>query len=256
MIVRPKRNLLQRILNRSLHRFGFKPFPVRFESSLPEAGSDPATVFNAIYATNYWESDESKSGPGSERDATARYVPQLISMIRDFGIRSIFDAPCGDLNWMPEVIAATSVSYVGGDIAEEAVAHARLRHPDLDIREFDICEDEFPTADLWHCRDTLFHLSFKDIERAFVNAVNAQIEFAAITTHRARYLKNLDIRTGGFRLLDLERPPFNFPKPICYLRDYPPGHFPRYVAIWRIADLQSNIGSNQVPTPSNCESNL
>ena len=237
MIVLPKRNVLQRAINRSVHRFGIKPFPVRFESSLPEAGRDPATVFNAVYAANYWESAESKSGPGSERQTTARYVPQLIRAIRELGITSMFDAPCGDLNWMGEVIDQTGIGYIGGDVADEAVATAKLWRPDLEVRRFDICVDEFPAADIWHCRDTLFHLSFADIHNALTKAHSSKISYAAITTHRARYLSNLDIKTGGFRLLDLERPPFNFPKPLRYIRDFPAGQFPRFVAIWRMADL-------------------
>jgi hypothetical protein len=237
MFVLPKRNIVQRAINRSVHRFGIKPFPVRFESSMPQAGSDPDTVFNAIYAANYWESEESKSGGGSELRATARYIPQLVNAIGDLGIRSIFDAPCGDLNWMHLVIDQTGIDYIGGDIAREALDIARARRPDLDLRRFDICTDEFPKADLWHCRDTFFHLSFSDIRRTLERAKAADIEYAAITTHRALFLENLDIKTGGFRLLDLQRPPFNFPRPLRYLRDYPWGQFPQFVAIWRMRDI-------------------
>lgn len=237
MYVLPRRNLVQRAMNRATHRFGIKPFPVRFECSLPEAGADPETVFNAVYESNYWDSKESKSGGGSELSIASRYVPQLVQAIRDLGIRSMFDAPCGDLNWMPEVIDRTGIDYIGGDIAIEAIEIARARRPDLDIRRFDICADEYPSVDLWHCRDTFFHLSFADIGRAFDRLRASDIKYAAITSHRAIYLKNLDIKTGGFRLLDLEKPPFSLPRAICYLRDYPPGRFPRFVAIWETRQL-------------------
>lgn len=241
MFVVPKRNLVQRAINRSVHRFGIKPFPVRFESSLPEAGADPETVFNAVYAANYWDSDESRSGGGSELRIAERYIPRLVKAIRDLGIRSMFDVPCGDLNWMPAVIDETGIDYIGGDIATDALETARSRRPDLDIRHFDICSDDFPKADLWHCRDTFFHLSFAHIRQALARAAAADITYAAITTHRSLFLTNLDVATGGFRLLDLERPPFNFPKPIRYLRDYPWGQFPRYVAIWRMSDLRRTL---------------
>lgn len=224
-------------MNRVTHRFGIKPFPVRFECSLPQAGADPETVFNAVYDSNYWDSTESKSGGGSEMKAASRYVPQLIRTIEELGIRSMLDAPCGDLNWMPEVIDRTGIDYIGGDIASEAIEIARAKRPDLDTRRFDICTDEFPSVDLWHCRDTFFHLSFDDIRRALARLRESDIKYAAITSHRAIYLKNLDIKTGGFRLLDLERPPFSFPRPMRSLRDYPPGQFPRYVAIWKVSDL-------------------
>jgi hypothetical protein len=238
MFVLPRRNVVQRAMNRVTHRFGIKPFPVRFECSLPQAGADPGTVFNAVYESNYWDSAESKSGGGSELKAAQRYIPQLVEAIRTLGIRSMFDAPCGDLNWMPPVLDQTGIDYIGGDIADEAIAIARERRPDLDIRRFDICADDFPSVDLWHCRDTLFHLSFDAIRQALDRLRKSDIKYAAITTHRALYLKNLDIKTGGFRLLDLERAPFSFPRPLRYLRDYPPGRFPRFVGIWKVEDLR------------------
>jgi len=235
--VLPRRPLYQRALNRALRPFGINPFPIRFECTLPEAGADCGEVFNAVYASNYWDSEESKSGGGSTLEATGRYVPQLVSAIRDLNIASLFDAPCGDLNWMAQVIDRTGVRYVGGDIAEEALQTARRRRLDLDIRRFDICADDFPDADLWHCRDTLFHLSFADIRRALDRAKESQIRYVAITTNRSVWLENVDVGTGGIRLLDLERPPFNFPRAMRYLRDYSAGQFPRFVGIWRREDI-------------------
>jgi hypothetical protein len=230
VIVTPQRNIVQRALNRAGHRFGIKPFPVAFESSLPEAGQPD--VFDAVYETNYWDEPESRSGGGSTIEATADYRPQLIYWLKRLEIRLMFDAPCGDLNWMPLVLQQLDLHYIGGDISAGAVAEARKRCPDLDVRHFNICSDPFPDADLWHCRDALFHLSFDAIRAALGNAARSNVRYAAITTHRARLLRNLDIKTGGYRLLDLERPPFSLPKPLAYIRDYGQATFPRYVAIW------------------------
>jgi hypothetical protein len=232
MIVTPKRNIVQKIINRTVYRLGMKPFPVAFESSLDEAGAEPKTVFNAVYETNYWESEESGSGGGSTIARTELYRPQLVKLLDDLRIESMFDAPCGDLNWMPLVLASAKLHYSGGEIAESALATARRRQPDLDIRHFDLCADAFPDVDLWHCRDTLFHLSNADIWRALDRAAAANIKFAAVTTHKARLLENLDIKNGGFRLLDLERAPFNFPPALRYLKDYGRKEFPRFVGVW------------------------
>ena len=47
-------------------------------------------------------------------------------------------------------------------------------------------------------------------------------------------MRNIDITTGGWRVLDLERAPFNLPPPELRLKDYPvKTEFPRYVALWR-----------------------
>ena len=66
-------------------------------------------MFNAIYEADYWDTPESKSGGGSTIKATAQYVPQLIAAINELGVKSMFDAPCGDLNWMPLVIDQTGI---------------------------------------------------------------------------------------------------------------------------------------------------
>jgi hypothetical protein len=142
---------------------------------------------------------------------------------------------------MPDVLRQVDVKFIGGDVAVEAIAAARARCPDLDVRPFDICADAFPDVDLWHCRDTLFHLSFADIGRALAQATASNIRYAAITTHRARMLRNLDIATGGWRLLDLEREPFSFPPPRMYLTDYRAGEFPRFVGIWLMEDLRGRV---------------
>lgn len=110
----------------------------------------------------------------------------------------------------------------------------RQNHPELELGVFDICEDAFPQAEVWHCRDCLFHLPFADIRKAFENFARSDIAFALLTTHRARLLhRNLDVTPGGFRFLDLERPPFNFPPPEEYLADYwKDRDFPRFMALW------------------------
>ena len=62
-----------------------------------------------------------------------------------------------------------------------------------------------------------------------------------MTTHRARLLRNLDIATGSWRYLDLQRAPFNLPRPAEYLRDYGLGEFPRFVAVWRVEALRTIV---------------
>ena len=72
----------------------------------------------------------------------------------------------------------------------------------------------------------------------------SDIQFALITTHRSQLLKNRDIRTGYFRYTDLERPPFNFPRPSVYLRDFRMGvNFPRYVALWDRGQIKQALAA-------------
>lgn len=222
-------------VNRLGRRWGIRPFPWANDLALAVPDGQPATVFDAIHQDNYWESGESLSGGGSTRERTAAYAAQLEALIAARHWHSLFDAPCGDLNWMAGVVARTGIGYIGGDVSIHAIEAARRHAPQLDLRVFDICSDRFPVADVWHCRDCLFHLSFDHARAALRNFARSAIPYALITTNTARWLTNLDIRTGGWRLLDLERPPFNLPRPLeRLLKDYPEAlEFPRYVGLWR-----------------------
>lgn len=235
-------NLAQRLLNRLGRPVGLNPFPVAWELSGHSPG-DSESVFETIFRANYWGSQESVSGPGSELKRTERYRKQLIHFLRDRQVKSLFDAPCGDLNWMAEVLSAVSVDYIGGDISPAVIDNAKEKRPGLDLRRFDICLDSFPDVDVWHCRDALFHLSFHDVWAALENVSRSDIQLVMLTTHRARYLKNLDIATGGWRYLDLERAPFNLPRASQYLEDTQPGEFPRAVGVWPIEDIRGAVAS-------------
>lgn len=240
MPARLKLGLAQRVLNRLGRPFGVAPFPTAWE---PPTGApdERQLVFDTIYYKNWWQSSESASGPGSELRATARYRKALVSFLQRNRITSMFDAPCGDLNWMREVLEAVPVRYIGGDISAAVISEAQSRCPDLDIRQFDICVDEFPDVEVWHCRDALLHLSFADVWAALANAAGSNLKFALLTTHRGRLLRNLDIETGGVRPLDLERPPFRFPPASEYLKEYSGLAFPRAVGVWPIAVIRDVV---------------
>jgi hypothetical protein len=229
----PGGDLTRRLLNKLGRPFGVNPFPRTFSNPLVEEGQSRQQVFERIFATNFWGSTERYSGLGSEKAFTQKYCRHLQRFIVSREITSLFDAPCGDLNWMHEVIAATHIRYIGGDIARSVVETARNRYPAFELRVFDICKDSFPLVDVWHCRDCLFHLPFSDIRQALANFVSSEIPYALLTTHKGRLHYNLDVTRGGFRYLDLERAPINLRPAVAYLRDYTLGvDFPRYVGLW------------------------
>lgn len=225
--------LFKSAVNRLGRRWGIRPFPWANDLSLATSELPRSAVFDAIHQSNHWESDESISGGGSTLERTADYAAALTHLIGQQGWRSMFDAPCGDLNWMRQVIDTTGIAYIGGDVSSHALDAARQRGPGLDLRLFDICSDDFPAVDLWQCRDCLFHLSNADALQALRNFARSDIPFALITSNSARWLTNIDIATGGWRLLDLQRAPFGLPKPVLRIKDYPEQvEFPRYVCLW------------------------
>jgi hypothetical protein len=233
--------MLARVANALGKPLGVNPFPRAFAN--PSAVGDRQTAFDSIYKFNGWNSTESLSGPGSEVIRTKAYREELASCLDRLGSSTLFDAPCGDLNWILPVIGARR--YIGGDIAPSLLADLRERYPDLDLRLFDICTDDFPAADVWHCRDCLFHLPFVDIWAALRKYVDSGIPYALLTTHRSRaFHRNLDVPVGGWRYLDLEKAPFSLPRPETYLRDFRPLlDFPRYVGLWRRDQIERTIAA-------------
>jgi hypothetical protein len=227
------RLLAVRLANALGKPFGIDPFPRAFPNDAKAESADRHAVFDRIYRTNFWASGESRSGLGSETGFAAAYRDRLHQCLVDIGARRWFDAPCGDLNWVLPLARDPAIEYIGGDISASLIADTQRCYPDVELRVFDVCADAFPEVDVWHCRDCLFHLPFADIRRALENFTRSAIPFALLTTHRARMHRNLDVGVGGFRYLDLERPPISLPRPKRSLKDYRLGiDFPRYVGLW------------------------
>lgn len=224
--------LLKRIANLLGKPFGINPFPRAHVNLATGDNCERSGAFDRIYREKGWSSDESASGHGSELSRTRTYVRELRLALSQLKTERIFDAPCGDLNWI--LPAVDGLTYRGGDIAPSLIADLRGKYPHLDLRQFDICRDPFPEADVWHCRDCLFHLPIADIWLALENFAAARIPYALLTTHRSQLMhRNLDIPVGGWRYLDLEMAPFNLPRPQLYLKDFKIGReFPRYVGVW------------------------
>jgi hypothetical protein len=138
-------------------------------------------------------------------------------MFEKYSIRTVFDAPCGDFNWMRQVVAENRIRYVGGDIVPALVRINQSDHGDSQTNfiNFNLTCDRFPEADLWLCRDCLFHLCYREIHKALGNFTQSGVRFVLLPNHRgSAAFENHDIRTGGFRKLNLQAPPFNFPHEI------------------------------------------
>src|ERR1700749_961777 len=87
--------------------------------------SELRRIFESIASRNTWRNSESRSGDGSTLYYTRHLRSRLESFVRDFNIRTFFDAPCGDFNWMKEVAFPPRVTYTGGDIAASLIRDNR-----------------------------------------------------------------------------------------------------------------------------------
>lgn len=202
---------------------------------------DHKRVFQHIYDKRYWGDQESVSGIGSSLEQTAPIRRELPDLFRKHGIKSLIDAPCGDLHWMQHVLREVDVSYTGGDIVPDIVHSAENRKARQDDKFiiFDITDEKFPDVDLWICRDVLFHFSYNQIRKTLANFVSSNVEYILVTTHTAPNISNRNIATGDFRRIDIFKPPFSFPRSIVIDRfdDYVPPAEPREMVLIRRTDL-------------------
>lgn len=194
--------------------------------------------FTRIYELNYWGQAESVSGAGSSLAYTRSLREALPGLFDTYAVRRLLDAPCGDFNWMKHVLDAHPLDYVGGDLVAPMVEKLQQQYGQAQRRfvHLDITAGPFPEADLWLCRDCLFHLSYADIGRALQVFLDCGIPWLLTTTHLNPdgYFINSDIRSGDYRRIDLHAAPFNFPRDVLLaIDDWCDPEPPRQMCLWR-----------------------
>ena len=201
------------------------------------------SIFTSIWKNNYWGSGESLSGPGSTLVQTERLRHYMPLMFEEIGIKSVFDAPCGDMHWMQHVLKETDFSYIGGDIVNDLININNNKFSNYKVRflKFDITKDKFPSADVWLCRSVFYHLSNRDIYYALEQFVSSDIKYI-LTTNCVTdsFHVNNDIVTGDWRSLNLMHPPFNFPREFLWaIDDYTPPHPPTTLTLWTKLQIEA-----------------
>lgn len=207
-------------------------------------GTSPEHVFHEIHDANAWASTETRSGLGSESNATRELVKNLRVLLDAHGLRSVLDVPCGDFNWM-RFVDLTGLSYIGGDIIEALVNHniEKYAMDSCSFRRLDVVTDELPSSDVLLCRDCFVHFSFRAIQRSFDNITQSGIPYI-LMTHYGNASRNYDIETGGWRKINFEIAPFFLPAPIDYIDEKcEEGYYfaDKMLGLWNVADLALSI---------------
>ena len=180
----------------------------------------PQEVFTQIYDTNYWKSQESISGQGSEMKQVKLLIDALNNLISEKNIKSILDIPCGDFNWMQNV-DLSGVKYIGADIVEKLIqknAEENRVRKNISFKVLNLTSDALPKCDLIIVRDCLVHLSYSDIMKAIDNIKSSECKYLFTTTY-PNYSPNHDIITGDWRRINLLAKPFNFPPPLLVFNE-------------------------------------
>lgn len=234
------KRLIKRVCPEFLLQSAFKGRSVLRNWQIADAST--SSVFTGIYHKQGW-GGESVSGQGSDMKQTQSVRENLPALLQTYSVRSLLDLPCGSFHWMQQVELG-NVTYIGGDIVPDLIEqnNAKYRSSSHQFLVLDLMKDQLPQADMLLCRDCLIHLSFRDIELAVKNIVTSGIPYL-LTTNYPHLTLNADIVTGDFRAVNLQLPPFRFPKPIAVipedifpeLKDNP--NFIRELALWRTQDL-------------------
>ena len=197
--------------------------------------------FEMIYNENFWESNESRSGIGSEIKNTKEVLRAIKLIIKQYKIRSIIDIPCGDFNWMSS-LDMENIDYKGFDIVRSVIKenNKKYKKPNVNFYYSDIINSELPKADLMFVRDCLVHFSFEDIKKSIFRIKQSKSNYL-LSTSFVNLKKNTDIYTGDWRPINLEKEPFNFPKPTITINeecDEMDGIYSdKCICLWEIKEL-------------------
>lgn len=202
-------------------------------------------TFSAIYSNLFWGTDTG-SGDGSTLANAAATQETVAAVVRDFGIESLLDAPCGDLNWMPRVWREfPALRYTGMDIVPELVANNTRQHGDA-LRTFyhgDLVNDVPAAHDLILCRDTLQHMTVAEAKQTLDNLSRSGSRWLLATTYvvtnvnedigatelSAKYSVSLARQVGS--AYNLQLPPFNLPSPV---RTFDERHSGKCLGLWEL----------------------
>lgn len=196
-------------------------------------------LFRSYYDENSWGDADSRSGPGSNLEQTKVIRGELPRLFEHWGITSLLDLPCGDGHWWGLVDHHLD-AYIGADVVPEMIAERQAAaRPGETFHCLDVTTDPLPRADAIFCRDLLVHFSYDQAIAAIANMRASGAELLITTTFPGR--RNKDIKTGGWRAIDLTAPPFGFPAPLELVNEECTEDDGQYadksLGVWRLSDI-------------------
>ncbi len=212
---------------------------------LPGVSSDEKDIFARYYRNNFWSDPESLSGRGSSIPATIRLREELASFLKERGVKSMLDIPCGDYNWM-KLVQKPGVRYLGADIVSEMIGKNNQEYKNnfTEFSVIDVTKGPLPKVDLILTRDCFVHLSYEAIAKAVSEIKKSRSKYF-LTTSYPNWAKNFDIKTGFWRPINLSLKPFNFPEPVLTILEESEGDWDVFkdksLNLYRVEDLPAII---------------
>jgi hypothetical protein len=219
-------------------------------------------VFSGIYDNFGFGSTESRSGPGSTLEETRLLRDRIKDLIKVYDIKSVVDAPCGDFNWMKEIVFSFE-RYMGGDIVEACIKENNERYSNSRIKfiTLDLLKDEIPEGDLLIVRDIIGHFPIEDGKKIVDNILKSNCKYLLSTTWAKKiennwskcnpndvHRENEGAEYGRFYPVNLMAEPFNFPEAEVFLEeDVAVDNFEngnrKALAFWDIQKIKTHLAS-------------
>ena len=184
-------------------------------------------IFDEIYQNYGFGGDESRSGPGSTLAETESLRSKIQNLVGLYDIKTVVDIPCGDFNWMKEVVKNFD-SYIGGDIVEKCIEENNKKYSNSKTAfvKFDLLNDKIPECDLLIVRDVIGHYPLEDGVKIVNNILRSKCKFLLSTTwynvvddsYHEKH-KNTGAIHGRFYPVNLMSEPFNLSKPELVLEE-------------------------------------
>lgn len=163
--------------------------------------------FEHIYASNEWGNG---SGAGSMHIHNKSYMNFVESFIAEHDVKSVLDFGCGDWQFS-QYIDWGDASYVGLDIVGSVVSNnvKNFETENITFQVYSGDVNSLPKADLLIVKDVFQHWSALSIARFFPAVSHYRYALITNCVGFNELDSNSDIDDGGFRYLDLTKPPFN-----------------------------------------------
>ena len=200
--------------------------------------NDISLYFQKVYLENTWMSDDSKSGPGSNKNSglviqcCICIVDTINTFFKNKEKITISDIPCGDFNCInilfDEIFEKTSIKtidYYAYDIVPEIFNDFINLDKKSNVNYFfnilDITKSFPNKSDIILCKELFIHLKYNDIFKALNNFKNSNSQYLICSD--SENIENKDItydHLGECRHVSLCLDPFNLPKSLLESENY------------------------------------
>jgi hypothetical protein len=180
---------------------------------------------------------QSIAGYGSSLWNVRMIIKELPNIFKRYDIKNMLDIPCGDFFWMKEV-DLSSITYLGVDLVDGQIDFNKKKYPKIDFKVLNMVEDSLPKADLVFTRDCLVHLNYDNI-KLFIDELIRNGSKYLMATHCPEVETNMELNgIIGWRPLNLEKAPFNFPKPIEIISEQSDYNPEKCMGIWSLEEIK------------------